>query len=324
MAPLSVSTQTRLLKTLDDGTFVFAAVGDPEWTIGSVIFGGFALGCVLDAISQTQSNGIHPDPVCLTVQFILAMIPGPFEIHIRVLRKGKHHDHLHASVHQKDRLIFTAQTIYGNLEPDSRDPDPGPSLPKAYTPICPLRTHPAVSKPSAKYLQLNFFEHYEWAEDMTILNRNDQLASDGQLEDGISWEVWTQLHDKTLLTSCMIPFFFDLTKMPWDLLPREVKGTAVWWTPSLSISLEFKTKFPLEEAFAPHTMGVYGRKRHMKNGRWSDSVELWTAPSSIGVGEIRADWRDEMVCVAVGSQVALAVPEEKNYKRRSAALRSKL
>lgn len=82
-------------------------------------------------------------------------------------------------------------------------------------------------------------------------------------------------------------------------------------------------------AFSPTTLGHFACKSHVRNGRTTDIVELWTAPCSIGdQGRVRdehEDWREKMVCVAVGSQMGLIVPVTlKGRHRRSAPSKPKL
>lgn len=88
------------------------------------------------------------------------------------------------------------------------------------------------------------------------------------------------------------------------------------------MSIEFKRKLPLDSQFSSTTLGVSSFKRHIQNGRWNDSLELWTAPCAIGENVEKDDkWREKMVCVAVASQVALMVSPEKNARH---AKKSKL
>lgn len=46
----------------------------------------------------------------------------------------------------------------------------------------------------------------------------------------------------------------------------------------------------------------------MRNGLHDGSVEIWTAPSSIGDGKSAEGWREEQICLAVASQLTLAYP----------------
>jgi len=121
-----------------------------------------------------------------------------------------------------------------------------------------------------------------------------------------------------------IPIFVDLTVTPWSLIPdeaRKERDWISWWNPSLSISIEFRRKLPLVDGpYASHTFGIFSQKRHLESGRWNDSVEVWSAPCDIGektTAEIDEKWREKMVCVAVGSQVALMVPPEMNVRHIS-------
>jgi len=38
------------------------------------------------------------------------------------------------------------------------------------------------------------------------------------------------------------------------------------------------------------------------------NVEVWTAPSNIGEGEIGEGWRDKQVCLASATQMAITMP----------------
>ena len=81
----------------------------------------------------------------------------------------------------------------------------------------------------------------------------------------------------------------------------------------MNIAIEFKTKFPLSNLFAPSTFAVFSRYRHTANGRYNDTVELWTSPSAIGSsGTQDNQWREKMLCVAVGGQMGLLVPMSLN------------
>lgn len=50
-------------------------------------------------------------------------------------------------------------------------------------------------------------------------------------------------------------------------------------------------------------------------GRHDAYVEVWTAPTNIGEGEIMEGWRDEQVCLATATQMALIIPIEVNQAR---------
>ena len=94
--------------------------------------------------------------------------------------------------------------------------------------------------------------------------------------------------------------------------------------------IEFKEKIPISSEFAPRTFGVFGWKRHMKDGRWNDNFEIWTSPGRMGEPpaslDARFTWREKMRCVAAGYQVALAAPGAMNarYDSGDGEMKSKL
>lgn len=96
------------------------------------------------------------------------------------------------------------------------------------------------------------------------------------------------------------------------------------------MNIEFKVRFPFHQndgvSFSPMTLGSFSRKPHLRNGRYSDVVELWTAPCRIGQKDHVIDeaWREKMVCVAVGSQTALLVPASMNERHRVPVMASRL
>lgn len=68
---------------------------------------------------------------------------------------------------------------------------------------------------------------------------------------------------------------------------------------------------------APRTVGVYSRGNflHDPQGRHDQYVEVWTAPCALGAGGVvEDDWREKAVCLAVSTQMALALPAEVNAR----------
>ncbi|KAG8902925.1 hypothetical protein FRB99_003951 [Tulasnella sp. 403] len=328
MAPLSTAILTTPVQELirTHGAKVYEGNADPEWTYGSVSFGGYLLSTLLHATLQHQSGSPHPDPIYLNSQFIRAVVPGPFRILVKTVKTGNQFDNLDVGFYQKDMLKITCQITYGNLS--SSGADPGPTLPAAYSPECPMHTHPAASAVSKPHWAQNFCTRYEWSEDPFFYQEMARsVASKGRVEGGMKWGAWIHLKEEQEITPAHVPIFADLTRMPWDVLPAEFGQKGRWWLPTLTFSLEFKCKLPGLESFAPTTLGAFGWKRHLQNGRWNDSFELWTAPCGIGEKQkVDEKWREKMVCVAVGSQVALAVAPERNsrHSKKAEEWKSKL
>jgi len=91
-------------------------------------------------------------------------------------------------------------------------------------------------------------------------------------------------------------------------LDQPVRG----WLPTLALTIQFFHPIPPTSSpdHASRTVGLYVTSNFMvdPHGRHDTNVEVWTAPSSIGEGEVREGWRDKQVCLATASQMALAMP----------------
>lgn len=313
MAPLSQASRTTFKKTLEDGTQVYECVADSQWTVGVVTFGGYSLGLVVDAARQCQASTAHPDIIHLSSQFLRAATPGPMEVKISKVRTGNQFTNLAAELYQKDALKATVQLIFGNFDQLSTSAVAGASIPSTYAPLHPLVVHPAKAKLTPHHWAQRFTMHYNWAKDAYFDKKNASFVTEGRDVDGLLTGTWVHLREppEVKLSPAYIPFFVDMIQPPWDVLPEEYTKGRKFWYPSLSITIEFKCRLPLSSDYASHTLGVFGRKRHLQDGIWSDSTEIWSAPSNLGdQAKVDEKWREKMVCVAVASQVAyMASPD---------------
>ena len=86
----------------------------------------------------------------------------------------------------------------------------------------------------------------------------------------------------------------------------------------MTLSIEFKHKIPPSSSslHADRTVGLYscGRFVTAPQGRHDAYVEVWTAPSNIGEGSVADNWRDDQVCLAIATQMALTLPMQVNKK----------
>ena len=85
----------------------------------------------------------------------------------------------------------------------------------------------------------------------------------------------------------------------------------------MTLSMDFK--FPISQLRPEHskrTVGLYSSGKFINHpqSRHDVYVEVWTAPSEIGEGEVEEGWRDKQVCLAIATQMALCVPMEVNLK----------
>ena len=96
------------------------------------------------------------------------------------------------------------------------------------------------------------------------------------------------------------------------------------WFPTVTLSIEFKNKIPPPSSslHADRTVGLYsyGRFVTAPQGRHDAYVEVWTAPSNIGEGSEVDNWRDNQVCLAIATQMALTLPMQVNEKLGKARL----
>lgn len=88
------------------------------------------------------------------------------------------------------------------------------------------------------------------------------------------------------------------------------------WFPTLTMSIEFKARIPSSAEFSDRTVGVYSESKflHDPYTRHNGRVEVWTAPSCIGQGNIEEGWRDSQYCIAIADQMALMLPMDLNLK----------
>lgn len=66
---------------------------------------GYVAGLVLDAFMRSQLGTPHEDPLQLTAYFLKFLEQGPFEVHVRALRRGTAFTNLSATLFQKVRCL---------------------------------------------------------------------------------------------------------------------------------------------------------------------------------------------------------------------------
>lgn len=100
------------------------------------------------------------------------------------------------------------------------------------------------------------------------------------------------------------------------------------WLPTLVLTIDFKSKFPLSstpltsttsQPIAARTVGTYNRTDFISKGRYGATTEIWTAPGELGasrpVGESGEEWRKGMQILAVATQVAFSVHSHSHNSR---------
>lgn len=84
------------------------------------------------------------------------------------------------------------------------------------------------------------------------------------------------------------------------------------------MTLEFKFPVPKPSSVdhSSRTVAIFSSGKFINDpqGRHDTYVEVWTAPSDIGEGTEKEDWRDTQRCLAVSTQMALMLPMSVNRK----------
>ncbi|KAF8125696.1 thioesterase-like superfamily-domain-containing protein [Boletus edulis] len=327
MAPFAQALQVSFQSKSDDDTFHYRCELDPGWVIGAVPQGGYSLGVIVETCIQYQSGSSHPDPIHVSAHFLRATHPGPGQVQVKLLKSGKTFTNILAELVQQGTTRVTAHLLFGDLSPSQPSQEQRILLPPSpYARRLPLYSHPstvsrdAIVPPWAKKM------HVRMAADAVLLSHNDpnhasRTTSESVGGGGTLWGAWYELsYTDDKLTTSSIPFFCDsFVNLP-NLLPKSEPGSARGkrsWCPTIAMTVEFKARIPSSDNYSTRTVGLYSEARFMNDpeGRHNARVEVWTAPSQIGHGDIAEGWRDDQYCIAVADQVALVLPAELNIRQ---------
>ncbi|KAJ7617509.1 thioesterase-like superfamily-domain-containing protein [Mycena polygramma] len=322
MAPLGKAVSVSYDGSLDADTKVFRGDVDPEWAVGHVPNGGYALALVLQACVQHQVSTSHPDPVQVTAHFLQATSVAPFEVRVRTLKRGRGFTNLIADLVQQDRTRITAHLIFGTIEPPRLVP------PSPYARRLPLHTHPSTAAETPMVRPWGFKPHFKWASDPHLRAQNlpdspTRTSSSTVGGGGLVWGAWLELVGPgERVTPASIAFLADIFLNLPSLLPRSERGGLVpgdTWFPTMTLSIQFQAPIPApgSAVHAARTVGLYSHGTFWgePQGRHDAYVEVWTAPSDLGQGAEAEGWRDAQFCLATATQMALTLPMEVNAGR---------
>ncbi|CAE6461387.1 unnamed protein product [Rhizoctonia solani] len=340
MAPLAQALSPQLVESTTSGLakHVYQGTVDPGWVVGSIPHGGYLLGLLVLASMKSQERTKHKDPIHVTAHFMQPTARSEYTIQVEVVRTGSRFSNLTANLIQNGETKILTHIIFGTL-PEFDAPEPTTSVSPfehispthpLFHPI-PLNTHPRDSTPSVMHFKYGAFKHHvRRAEDPTLMAQNrakvDTPGShSGGLESGTWWELAGREEELDL---SMIPFFADVSEnMPSVLSQVYGQGTPAMWYPTMVMTIEFKRKLPRRDmtGYSGRTLGVYSRGSFLEYGRHDMYGEIWSAPSSIGQpGERDANWKKDMRCVAITSQMALCVSIDVNRSKGAKADKAKL
>lgn len=105
------------LTELGDGRF--AAVIDPEWTVGGKPNGGYLLAMLGRAAASVSATTGHEQVVAATVTYVRSPDPGDAVIAAEVLRAGKSATQVRASLVKDDVPCVEALLTVATLDPDA-------------------------------------------------------------------------------------------------------------------------------------------------------------------------------------------------------------
>lgn len=119
------------VESVGDGRF--RAEVDAGWAVidGAAPNGGYMLAIVARAMAAA---GGMPDPLSVTGHFLAPCAPGPVEVACDVVRAGRRHATVSASLLQDGRVMTQALGVFGDLDAaggpslDRRDPSPIPAI----------------------------------------------------------------------------------------------------------------------------------------------------------------------------------------------------
>ncbi|KAF7364838.1 hypothetical protein MVEN_00354100 [Mycena venus] len=321
MAPLGKAISVGYDGPPNADTKIFRGDIDAEWTVGNVPNGGYVLALVLDACIRHQAPTPHRDPIHVSAHFLQATSIAPFEVHVRTLRKGRGFTNVLADLVQQDRTRITSHLIFGSLEPPRLVP------PSRYARRLPLYAHPSAAVDTPMARPWRFKEHIRWAADPQLRAQNSpdsptRTSSATIGGGGLVWGAWFELTGADdHVTPASIAFLADTFINLPSLLPRSERNGLVsgeTWFPTMTLSIEFKAPIPPpSERHSARTVGLYstGTFWGEPQGRHDAYVEIWTAPSNLGVGKEKDGWRDDQFCLATATQMALAMPMAVNAAR---------
>ncbi|KDQ20834.1 hypothetical protein BOTBODRAFT_151769 [Botryobasidium botryosum FD-172 SS1] len=325
--PLNQAIAVTHVSTLSTGTDAYIAVIDPGWTNFGVPHGGYMISLLLKACIHRQSKTRSPDCAHLAANFIRVSKLTEVNIEVKVVNEGKNFTYLDAVAKQDGNINISATFVFTNLPSiDSEIPARGFTLspPHPQARRIPLPTHPSEARITPTDAAFNFSDHMKWAEDQVIQKRNEASWTKGNSSPievepqrpGLEWGAWYELTDKEdIIDPAKLVVFADtFMDSPALLAPPNSISRRNGWFPTLGISMDFY--FKLGDAFssptplfAPRTVGLYSFGKFIVEGRHDQSVEVWTAPASIGSeGLIDKDWRSKAKILAVSTQAGLTIP----------------
>ncbi|THH30424.1 hypothetical protein EUX98_g3764 [Antrodiella citrinella] len=172
---------------------------------------------------------------------------------------------------------------------------------------------------------------WTYKDNITLANDPVHAKNAETPQQGLEYGLWLSLNDRQeQLTTPMLAFMADTYEALDEHIPgahqqlrakrQPVSGgiAITSWAPTMVMTLEFKFPVPKPSStdYSSRTVAVFSSGKFMNDpqGRHDVYVEVWTAPSDIGEGVVKDDWKETQRCLAVSTQMALLLPMDVNKK----------
>ncbi|KAJ7701436.1 thioesterase-like superfamily-domain-containing protein [Mycena rosella] len=328
MAPLGKAISVSYVDGPTADAKIYRGDIDSDWAVGHVPNGGYVLALAIQAGVQHQASTLHRDPIHVTSHFLQAASIAPFQVHVRTLKRGRGFTNLLAELVQQDRIRITTHMIFGSCgSPPSAALQLGLAPPSSYARRLPLHVHPSKAVQTRMARPWQYKQHIKWASDPHFRAQNlpDSPARTSSATvggGGLVWGAWFELTDpEERITPSSLAFLADTFLNLPSLLPRSERGGLVpseTWFPTVTMSVCFLAPIPPPSTrHSPRTVGLYstGTFWGEPQGRHDAYLEVWTAPSNLGEGAEVDGWRDDQICIATATQMALSLPMAVNASR---------
>lgn len=339
MAPLHDALQLhRVNQTSSSQEHVYRGRTDKEWAVGPIPLGGYIMSLAVHALTDSQRETKHKDPMQLTAYFLKPAVQGEFEICVSTMRRGKQFTALHASFSQSNEQRVSISAIYTDLSPPAmgaRDSTLRPPHPLA--PQIPLYSHPATTPPIPETPGWAFTPRLKILRDPYYMAQLTRRAAPQR--SGLTLGHWFAWRDPDArITPESLPVFAD-TFMPLvHFLLEPEFGEHDLWAATVVMHIEFKERIPPPDSdrHSPRTVALYnhGHFVHDPLMRHDSYVELWTAPRlpddpplPAGAGQSpeqeaqHSNWRADQRCLAVSYQTAIVLGTRDLGNRKGTAKR---
>lgn len=296
---------------------------------------GYSLAIILQSCIQHQASTPHIDPLHISAHFLRpTKAKLACKVYVHTLKSGKGFTNLVADLYQEDVLRITAHAIFGLNARTPDDPNPILAHPSPYARRTPLFIHPSQGTFTDLGPIWTFQNNVSWAFDHTLIAQNapshpSRVSPPDIGGTGLEWGGYLQFNTPSeRLSSTYIPFLVDMFQGLPNLLPPDfgyVEDQS--WFPTMTLAVQFNVPMSSlsPEKHSMRTVGLYSDGRFLNpQGRHDVYVEVWSAPSNIGEGTIKEGWRDEQVCLASATQMALVVPVAVNMRNATQTPSSKL